>query len=225
MTENLCCTKPRSLLWRPSPLAVLQLQPPHLLVAAAVVAVAAVAAIGAAWRAVHAMAGPAAMSSLFLLEEADISVARLPGVISVAIALRVNSTMGMDSGGMDIAIGELVGAHGVRGEARLRPFNPDSSVLGGVSEVFLLDSEAATRRLRLEHDNPCRIEPEAAPAVEHGRAHLAGTNQHQRARKVSKSRRRRDSRHHASPNVSNSAASIASRACLPAQTTNWKDWK
>jgi 16S rRNA processing protein RimM len=53
-----------------------------------------------------------------------------------------------------VAIGELVGAHGVRGEARLRPFNPDSSVLGGVSEVFLLDSEAATRRLRLEHARP-----------------------------------------------------------------------
>ncbi len=53
-----------------------------------------------------------------------------------------------------VVIGELVGAHGVRGEARLRPFNPDSSVLAGVSEVFLLGSEPATRRLRLEHARP-----------------------------------------------------------------------
>jgi 16S rRNA processing protein RimM len=53
-----------------------------------------------------------------------------------------------------VAIGELAGPHGVRGTARLRPFNPDSSVLGEVSEVFLLAGEAATRRFRLEHARP-----------------------------------------------------------------------
>jgi 16S rRNA processing protein RimM len=53
-----------------------------------------------------------------------------------------------------VAIAELAGPHGVRGEARLRPFNPDSAVLGGVSEVFLLRGEAVTRRLRLEHARP-----------------------------------------------------------------------
>ncbi len=53
-----------------------------------------------------------------------------------------------------VAIGELAGPHGVRGAARLRPFNPDSSVLGEVSEVFLLHGEAATRRFRLAHARP-----------------------------------------------------------------------
>ena len=53
-----------------------------------------------------------------------------------------------------VVIGELAGPHGLRGAARLRPFNPDSSVLGRVSEVFLLHGEAATRRLRLEHARP-----------------------------------------------------------------------
>ncbi|HSD11052.1 MAG TPA: ribosome maturation factor RimM [Candidatus Binatia bacterium] len=53
-----------------------------------------------------------------------------------------------------VVIGELAGPHGVRGEARLRPFNPHSSVLAGVSDVFLLGDEAATRRLRLERARP-----------------------------------------------------------------------
>jgi 16S rRNA processing protein RimM len=53
-----------------------------------------------------------------------------------------------------VAIGELAGPHGVRGAARLRPFNPRSSVLGEVSEVFLLHGEAATRRFRVEHARP-----------------------------------------------------------------------
>jgi 16S rRNA processing protein RimM len=53
-----------------------------------------------------------------------------------------------------IAIGELVGAHGVRGEARVRPFNPDSSALGDVSEVFLLRGDAAASRRRLERARP-----------------------------------------------------------------------
>ena len=35
-------------------------------------------------------------------------------------------------------IGELAGAHGVRGEARLRLFNADSTTPAGVSDVFLL---------------------------------------------------------------------------------------
>jgi 16S rRNA processing protein RimM len=53
-----------------------------------------------------------------------------------------------------IAIGELVGAHGVRGEARVRPFNRDSSVLSDVSEVFLLCGESAARHRRLERARP-----------------------------------------------------------------------
>jgi len=53
-----------------------------------------------------------------------------------------------------IAIGELVGAHGVRGEARVRPFNPGSSALSDVSEVFLLRGDAAASRRRLERARP-----------------------------------------------------------------------
>jgi 16S rRNA processing protein RimM len=53
-----------------------------------------------------------------------------------------------------IPIGELVGAHGVRGEARLRPFNPESSALATVSEVFLLPPGSAARPLRLASARP-----------------------------------------------------------------------
>lgn len=44
-----------------------------------------------------------------------------------------------------IVVGELCGAHGVRGEARLKAFNPDSTVFDSVAEVFLLDSEGSAR--------------------------------------------------------------------------------
>lgn len=53
-----------------------------------------------------------------------------------------------------IPIGELVGAHGVRGEARLRPFNPDSSALAAVSEVFLLRDGAPASVRRLSSARP-----------------------------------------------------------------------
>jgi 16S rRNA processing protein RimM len=52
-----------------------------------------------------------------------------------------------------VVIGELVGPHGVCGEARLRLFNPDSTVLAGASDVFILGEEA-TRRVRLERARP-----------------------------------------------------------------------
>jgi 16S rRNA processing protein RimM len=53
-----------------------------------------------------------------------------------------------------VAVGELVGAHGVRGEARLRPFNPDSSVLAGVSEVFLVPVQGPWEAKRVERARP-----------------------------------------------------------------------
>ena len=53
-----------------------------------------------------------------------------------------------------IAIGELVGVHGIRGEARLRPFNPDSAVLGEVSEVFLIAPSGTSSPTRLESARP-----------------------------------------------------------------------
>ena len=53
-----------------------------------------------------------------------------------------------------VAIGELVGVHGVRGEARLRPFNPDSSVLGSVDEVFLARGDEPPRLCRVEQVRP-----------------------------------------------------------------------
>jgi 16S rRNA processing protein RimM len=36
-------------------------------------------------------------------------------------------------------IGEIVGAHGIRGEARLRPYNSQSSALRDVAELFLVE--------------------------------------------------------------------------------------
>lgn len=52
-----------------------------------------------------------------------------------------------------VPIGELVGVHGVRGESRLRPFNPDSAVLANVDDVFLVRGGIA-RRHALEHARP-----------------------------------------------------------------------
>lgn len=57
-----------------------------------------------------------------------------------------------------VVIGDLGAAHGVRGEIRLRPFNPDSPTPGEVAEVFVLGGEP--RRLRLRR------------ARRHGRAWL-----------------------------------------------------
>lgn len=53
-----------------------------------------------------------------------------------------------------VGIGELVGVHGVRGQARLHPFNPDSSVLGSVHEVFLVPRNGSPRPGRLEQARP-----------------------------------------------------------------------
>ena len=85
------------------------------------------------------------------------------------------------------------------------------------------------------------IEAEPQPAFEHGAAHLAGADQHQRPENLPRSgfsaaadigealiaaiHRRHGESDHASPEVSNMAASIASRADLPAQTTNWNAGK
>jgi 16S rRNA processing protein RimM len=53
-----------------------------------------------------------------------------------------------------IAVGELIGAHGVRGEARLRPFNPDSSVIADVSEVALVPARGPWESKRIERARP-----------------------------------------------------------------------
>ncbi|MGH7857564.1 MAG: ribosome maturation factor RimM [Candidatus Binatia bacterium] len=48
-------------------------------------------------------------------------------------------------------IGEIVGTHGVGGELRLRPFNPGSTILGDVEEVFVgarNPRRAGVRRVR-----------------------------------------------------------------------------
>ncbi len=50
-----------------------------------------------------------------------------------------------------VPIGELVGVHGVRGEARLRPYNPDSAVLASVDEIFVTRGGEPPRRVSLEH--------------------------------------------------------------------------
>jgi 16S rRNA processing protein RimM len=72
-------------------------------------------------------------------------------------------------------IGEMVGVHGIHGEARLRPFNADSEVLADVSQVFLVSPSGAPRVARLEGARPhgavwlVRLEristPEAAQAL------------------------------------------------------------
>ena len=51
-------------------------------------------------------------------------------------------------------IGELVGVHGLHGEARLRPFNPDSDVLADVSQVFLVAPSGVPRLTRVEGARP-----------------------------------------------------------------------
>ena len=53
-----------------------------------------------------------------------------------------------------VVIGELVGTHGIRGEARLRPFNRESEILGDVDHVFLLRGEAPARSCRVESARP-----------------------------------------------------------------------
>ena len=80
------------------------------------------------------------------------------------------------------------------------------------------------RRLRLEHRDVLRIEAEPQPAFEQGAAHFAGADQHEQAGEIAQIGNRRG-RGHASPEVSNIAESIASRADLPAQITNWNAGK
>ena len=73
------------------------------------------------------------------------------------------------------------------------------------------------RYCRLDHRNFLRIKPEADPAFEQGAAHLAGADQNEHAGKITQGI---GNRGHASPAVSNMAASMASRADLPAQIAN-----
>lgn len=48
-----------------------------------------------------------------------------------------------------IAIGRVAGCHGIRGEIRLRLYNPESKILSEVSEVFLLAAGAEPRPVRV----------------------------------------------------------------------------
>jgi 16S rRNA processing protein RimM len=47
-----------------------------------------------------------------------------------------------------IVVGEVVGAHGVRGELRVRLFNPDSTAIADVADVFLAGEEEGWRPVR-----------------------------------------------------------------------------
>ena len=62
------------------------------------------------------------------------------------------------------------------------------------------------------------LSPRASQPSSMARAHLAGADQEKAAYRFQRLRFAA----HASPEVSNMAASSASRAPLPAQTTNWK---
>jgi 16S rRNA processing protein RimM len=53
-----------------------------------------------------------------------------------------------------IAIGELVGVHGIRGESRMRPFNADSTALDDVEELFLVGADGAVRPVRTFRARP-----------------------------------------------------------------------
>jgi 16S rRNA processing protein RimM len=53
-----------------------------------------------------------------------------------------------------VAVGELAGAHGIRGETRLRPFNPGSSVIGEVSDVVLVPAQGPWEPRRVERARP-----------------------------------------------------------------------
>jgi|SRR5258706_5665903 len=53
-----------------------------------------------------------------------------------------------------LAIGELVGVHGIRGELRMRPFNADSTVIDDVEELFLVDASGSARPFHPERSRP-----------------------------------------------------------------------
>ncbi|MGH7898016.1 MAG: ribosome maturation factor RimM [Candidatus Binatia bacterium] len=53
-----------------------------------------------------------------------------------------------------ISIGEITGAHGVRGELRMRSFNPASSVLAEIRDAFLVGVERDPKRVRLLRARP-----------------------------------------------------------------------
>jgi 16S rRNA processing protein RimM len=49
-----------------------------------------------------------------------------------------------------VPLGALVGTHGVRGELRLRPFNPDSALLGELQQVHLVAPDGRVRGVTIE---------------------------------------------------------------------------
>jgi len=74
-----------------------------------------------------------------------------------------------------IAIGDIVGVHGVRGEVRLRPYNAQTEALADVGRLFILEG-TTVRELEVEQVRP------------HGRVWLvrfAGVNTPEQARALS----------------------------------------
>ena len=65
----------------------------------------------------------------------------------------LDSVVGPD-GERLVIVGELTGVHGIRGEARLRPFNTESAVLANVSEVFVIGSAGQIRVMTLRSARP-----------------------------------------------------------------------
>jgi 16S rRNA processing protein RimM len=72
-----------------------------------------------------------------------------------------------------VAIGELVGVHGIRGEARMRPFNADSTVLDDVEELFLVSPDGVARSTRVlrarPHGNVWRVTLDGVTTPERAR--------------------------------------------------------
>ena len=99
----------------------------------------------------------------------------------------------------------------------------------GVEREPVSDGEPAELRrgMGVDDGDAARGKPATEPALQHGPAHLAGPDQDERARQAVPDRRRisQPGYRHASPSVTNSTPSIASRADFPAQSTNWKAWK
>ncbi len=53
-----------------------------------------------------------------------------------------------------VALGVIARPHGIRGSVRVHLFNPDSSVLEGVDEVFVRDASGKARRMVVKNARP-----------------------------------------------------------------------
>lgn len=59
-----------------------------------------------------------------------------------------------DGSGELIELAAVVRAHGLRGELLLKPFNPDSTLLGEVTHVFLKARDGSVQRYEVESARP-----------------------------------------------------------------------